>query len=193
MDLTDLFVKQVQLFDYILPTLPSSEQLIFSQIFARTILVGETKCNISYLQLSELTRQSVLTVKRAIKSLLNHGLIREVSPPRARIPTTYEIILPKEIKSTQKYHRDPILLLKQTGLDKAQYQGILERLTDEDKDLLNIIRISLTSDEETRLRHFALSSLKEGEDPEIKFKEVIVLTKFGPQRLSRYAISKDDI
>lgn len=186
MDLTEFYRRFIELIDYIAPTLSSSEERIFSRIFARTIAEGKDYCDLSYQDLHNLTGLNILTIKRSIKKLILRDLISIIRPASPRIPQRYRILWPREFKRNPKLHRDPVLLLKEAYKEEGLYEGLLSKLTEDDKRLLQLLKETLSPAEETRLRSKAAKLLQGGENVEDKFQELIVLTKFGPDRLRKY-------
>jgi hypothetical protein len=187
-ELTLFYTRFIELTDRVLPAIRHpSDQLLYLQFFSRTIAVGEKTCRISYRDLSELTGLSVITIKTAVRRLIDHGILRIAESAAAKVAQTYEVLWPTEIKRLQRLERSPMVLLKESGAGGEHYEGILDKLTPEDKEILEILASSLPFEEEKRLRKMAReAALKAGQDPGEKFKELIVLTQFGPERLKKY-------
>ena len=130
---------------------------------------------------------SLRTIRTAVRRLTDHGILRITGPASAKVAQTYEVLWPTEIKRLQRLERSPMVLLKESGAGGEHYEGILEKLTPEDKEILEILASTLPFEEEKRLRKMAReAALKAGEDPGKKFQELIVLTQFGPERLKKY-------
>jgi len=185
MDLKDFYLKFIDLTDRVLPALPSAESSVCLHFFARTIAVGSETCRLSYSDLMQLTGRTVGTVKTAINGLIGKGIISIETKESPRSKRTYKFHYPSDIKKISGLQRDPMLLLKDFGGIYA-YEGILNKLTQDDRELLEILRDSLSIEEIKKLRKMATDSLKAGENVEDKYNELIILTKFGPERLKRY-------
>lgn len=181
----------INITDRVLPSLSSpSTQVVCLQFFARTIAVGEPDCKMSYQMMVDLTRLSITTVKNSIKELCEMGMLSVVSAGSARTPARYKFVLPKEMTRNTRYQRDPDFLLRDAGEETHQVQGLVALLDDRDKELLQIQIESLTPEEEATLRRKALAEKDAHEDAEVKFKELVLLKKFGPDRLRKYRAIK---
>lgn len=188
MELTDFYAKFIELTDRVLPAIHNpSDQLVYLQFFSRTIAIGEKTCRISYKDLGDLTGLSTLTLKTAIRRLVDLGALRIVGEASAKIAKTYEVHWLSEVKRTSRLERSPMVALKESGGAGEAYNGILDKLTDTDKEMLDILISSLTLEEERNLRQVARTTVKDGDSSEQKFREVVVLSKFGPERLKKYA------
>lgn len=187
MELTLFYCKFIELTDRVLPALHyPSDQLVYLQFFSRTIAIDEKTCRISYKDLSDLTGLSVVTIKTATRRLVDHGILRIAGQAAAKVAKTYEVLWPSDIKNISKLQRNPAVLLKDSGAVGTSYESILDKLTPDDRELLEVLEGSLALDEEKNLRRMARETLKEGENPGIKFRELVVLTRFGPERLKKY-------
>lgn len=188
MELTQFYTRFIDLTDRVLPAIHHpSDQLVYLQLFSRTLAVGQRTCRISYRDLGELTGLSVVTVKTAIRRLLDQGILRIAVQAAAKVAQTYEVLWPsEEIRKRSRLERSPMVVLKESGAAGGAYEGIIGKLTPEDREMLEILEGSLTLEEEKRLRKMAKESLGVGDNPENKFREMIVMTRFGPERLKKY-------
>lgn len=187
MELPLFYSKFIELTDRVLPAIHyPSDQLVYLQLFSRTIAAGETSCRISYKDLGDLTGLSVITIKTATRRLIDRGLLRITGQAAAKVAKTYEVLWSTDIKAISKMARHPTVLLRDSGALGKAYESLLEKLTAADLELLEILSASLSLEEEQNLRKMARESLKSGENPEIKFKELVILTRFGPERLKKY-------
>lgn len=164
-----------------------ADQLIYLQLFSRTLAVGEKKCRISHKDLGVLTGLSLPTVKTAIRRLVDLGALTVVGEPAAKTAKTYEFHWLSEVRKTSRLERSPMVVLKESGVAGDIYSGILNSLTSTDKEMLDVIIGALTLEEEKNLRRMAAANTKDGDNPQVKFKETVVLSKFGPERLRKYA------
>jgi DNA-binding Lrp family transcriptional regulator len=187
-ELTLFYSKFIELTDRVLPALHyPSDQLVYLQFFSRTIAIDERTCRISYKDLSDLTGLSIVTIKTATRRLVDHGILRIAGEAAAKVAKTYEVLWPSDIKNiATKLQRNPAVLLKDSGAVGTSYESILDKLTPDDRELLEVLEGSLLLDEEKNLRRMVRETLKEGENPATKFRELIVLTRFGPDRLKKY-------
>jgi len=185
MDLSAFYRDFIELTDRVLPTLPSSEQLVYMQIFSRTVAVGERRSRISYQKLGELTNLTWRTVKTAIGGLLSKGLITIEKIASPRVAQTYRITWPVDTKWLSELYRNPLLMLQTTGSGNV-YQGLLERLTEEDKTLLRVLEETISPEEEANLRRMAMEKRGRDESIETKYRELLLLNHFGPDRLRKY-------
>jgi len=187
LELTQFYTRFIDLTDRVLPAIHyPSDQLIYLQLFSRTLAVGQRTCRISYRDLGELTGLSIITVKTGIRRLTDHGVLKVAVQSAARVAQTYEVLWPSELKKSQRLERSAMVLLKESGAAGGSYEGILDKLTAEDRELLEILKGTLPLEEEKRLRRMVQERLEEGGDAENKFMELIVMTKFGPERLRKY-------
>lgn len=186
MDLTEFYRKFIDLTDRILPALPSqAEKQIFLQLFARSLAVGETSCQLSHQDYHDLTGLSVPSIRKALHDLQAKGIVRIVAKGSAHSKASYELLWPQTVGTVSRLQREPRVLLKDLGVDQGAYTGIVTKLSAEDREVLNVIVQALPSDKEARYREMA-RAMKNAEDPQMNFLEVVVLSEFGPQRLRRY-------
>lgn len=187
MELPLFYSKFIELTDRVLPAIHyPSDQLVYLQFFSRTIAVGETACRISYKDLGDLTGLSIITIKTATRRLIDRGLLRITGQAAAKVAKTYEVLWNTDIKAISKMARNPVILLRDSGAIGNAYESILSKLTPADLELIEILSSSLSLQDEQALRRMAKETLKVGENPETKFKELVVLTRFGPERLKKY-------
>lgn len=185
-NLNDFYLKFITICDEILPKLSYAEQVIYTQLFGRTFAEGKDEISISVTDLAALTRLTVLTVRKALNSLEKHGAIKKVGNHQPKKPQTYKMLWPVLIEETKIRKRQPaILIIKQA---KVKYPNIIDRLDNEDRQALMFLKEAIKgTDEEILLKQKAMETLKEGENIEDRYLELIVLTKFGPQKLAKYA------
>jgi len=187
MDLAAFYSRFIDLADRILPALPPAEQTVFIQLFARTIAVDSQTCRLSYADWTHLTRLSIPTIKSALKNLQEKGCLRVVQIGSARQASSYEILWPQDIRQSIKLLREPTVLLKEMQVSGYTYESLIDRLDPDDANLLEVTLGTISADKEARLRKQAAEQVRPGEDPERKYRELVVLNSFGPMRLRKYA------
>lgn len=187
MDLATFYSRFIELADRILPALPPAEQIVFMQLFARTVAVDSQTCRLSYADLTHLTRLSIPTIKSALKNLMHKGCVRIVQIGSARQASSYEILWPQDIRQSSRLQREPSLLLKEMQVSGYVYDSLIDRLDAEDANLLDVTLSTIPAYREARLRKQAADHLRPGEDLEKKYRELVVLNSFGPMRLRKYA------
>lgn len=185
-NLNDFYIKFITVCDEILPKLSSAEQVIYTQLFGRTFAEDKDEISISVVDLAALTRLTVLTVRKALASLETHGAVKKIGVYQPKKPQTYKMLWPVMIEESRIRKRQPAsLIVKQA---KIKYPNIIDRLDNEDRQALMFLKETLRgTDEETLLKQKALDTLRENENLEDRYLELIVLTKFGPQKLAKYA------
>ncbi len=185
-DLNDFYRSFIDLTDRILPTLTTAEQLVYLQMFSRSIGHGQKTCRLSYRDLAELTGQAIQTIKTAIEGLIKRGYLEIETQAGPRSARTYRIkVPPMGISKLTRLQRD----VSDLGLIKEQepqYDDIVDRLTPDDKEYLGILLKSLPPEKEAKYREKALKEAKEGEDVYRQFIKIVVMNEFGPLRLSKY-------
>ena len=185
MDLAAFYARFIDLTDRVLPALHHpSDQIIFLQLFSRTIAVDQETCRLSYRDLSDLGGLSQATVKTSLRRLIDHGVVKVVGQASAKVAQTYQIIWPTELKRMARLQRHPNVLLKETGIGYTE--SILEQLSEEDREVLDLLKSTMPLEDEKFLRRQAAETAAVGQAPEDKYLELIVLTKFGPERLKKY-------
>ena len=186
-DYREVYSMCLDLVDHVLPALEPSQQVIYNQMFWRSLAVGQDYCRLSYRELGELTGLSIFTIKSAIKSLIERGLLSVITEASPRVSKSYRVFLPPELKKKNRLHRDKEILMREP-LDQAAVpsESILDKLTPDDRLLLDTIIDTLPSVEAANLRQVVSSTLKPGEDLERKYRELVLRTKFGPARLKKY-------
>lgn len=195
---TDVIAKYYEVTDKVLPGLSLSEQAVFLQIFARTIAAGEDSVRVSYGDLVTLTNASLPTVKSALQSLIEKGLLALVGEFRAKIPRRYRIIMPNggHQMLPERLRREFSAILGNISVGSASpssedniYSGILGKLTPEDREMLEMILDSLSQQESDRYMRLAREAAPVGaSDKEIsaRLREIVVGAKFGPEKLRKY-------
>ena len=186
LDLNKYYTQSIHLTDRIMPSLQPSEQLVLLQIFSRTVGVGEDNCRLSHAILAELTGFGLRTIQNALKSLIDKGLITVVSPGKANTPSVYRFEFPVERQKLTRYQRDPEYILGESKLGGVKTTGIVARLDARDKEMLDIIMAELSPEEFSDYRRKAKEVLKPGESLDTKIQELVLLNKFGSERLKKY-------
>ena len=176
-------------------SIPPLEKSIYLQVFVNTALMGRATTRLSYGDISALEKvRSPRTIQAAISDLTARGLISEAVTRKGKRASEYRLV---ELKDSDL---DPILInktreivsvlsgvpIEEGGEKENIYVGIVQRLSPEDRELLEAIISSLTPAEEERLVSMAKNTLKPGESLNIKLREMAVATKFGPNRLRKY-------
>ncbi len=187
MNILDFYKKFIILSDYLLPSVSAVEHPILFYIFSFSVANNNSTCQLSYEDFHQLTGLSLPTVKKALKSLIEKGYVRLVNVSSARTPKTYELVWPQieMLKKYSKLQRLPDTLIRELCF-VTKSESIVDKLTSEDTELLNIIISSLTKDEESEYRNIALSLCNEFDDKDKVFKEIVVRQKFGKIRLAKY-------
>lgn len=181
------FYKQFILFtDRVIPTLKPIEQPILLQIFSRTVGMGKTTCQISYDDFQDLTDQSLPTIKKALRSLIERGMIRLANVARARIAKTYEFVWPEDVRHSGRLERDPEALLREMFLGEKQ-KSFIDDLTAEDRDMLDVLISNLSAEDKAHYKEMAGALTKPADDPARIFREIVAREKFGRLRLMKYS------
>lgn len=185
MDLSIFYTQFIEVTDRILPALPHpSDQIIYLQLFSRTIAIDEKTCRLPYRDISELTGLSAITVRTSLRRLIDLGLLRIAQNPGPRTASIYELLWPVTINRYARLQRHPHIALKDIG--NIPHENLLNQLTPEDREIFEILKGSLTLEEEKNIKTQASLTIKNGESINTKFDELIILTKFGPERLRKY-------
>ena len=159
------FYKDFILFtDRVIPTLKPIEQPILLQIFSRTVGMGKTTCQISYDDFQDLTDQSLPTIKKALRSLLERGLIRLANVARARIAKTYEFIWPEDVRHLGKLERDPEALLREMLLG-SQQRSFLDELTPRTRTCWKFLYRTSPREDEAHYKEMARAVTKPTDNP----------------------------
>lgn len=187
MDLELLFKRFIDLTDRVLPAIRNpAAQLIYLQLYSRTLAAGQSRCKIPLKELADLTGTSIITVQSALKQLDKMKLINVMKPAAPKATKVYEVFWSQDIQKKSAMQRHPMVVLKESGFGGTTYDNILDRLTPEDQELVEILTDALTFEDEKNLLRMAKESCQPGDDPAKKFRELVVLTRFGPERLRRY-------
>lgn len=192
---TDFYKKYLELNDKILPTLSPTAQVVMNLLFSRTIGEGKQMCQLSHDNIHALTNLHIKTIRKAIEQCVKKGYTEVIERSDLTKAYSYKIIWPTSFLNDPKmikFYRSPNLMLKEMGVEEMRYKNIVDRLTDDDRELLEILRRSLTSKEEAFLRKQAIKTKLTEEDTENTFLELIVLTRFGPERLRKYEVVDDE-
>ena len=190
-DFVDFYRKFIIFTDHVLPSVPPVEHPILLCIFSHTEAIGKSTCQLSYADFHDLTRQSLPTIKKVLRNLLERGLIRLVNMASARIAKTYEFVWPEESRQYNKLQRDPNVILRTMFLGKDT-ENLIDKLDSDDRDVLNVIMSNLSKEEETYFRGLALSMARERGDPDKLFQEIVAREKFGKVRLMKYAMQNSE-
>jgi hypothetical protein len=187
MNIHEMWEFFIDLTDKVLPTLSSSEQAVYTQLFSNTVAVGRDSCSLSLSRLSVLTGGlSTTTISTALDSLESRGYVRKTKGTQKRDVNSYEVPWPVEVKTLHKFRRDPRVLMKSLNIDEGVYDGVIGRLDKDDRELLDIIIRDLDRDKENYYRKQAKMYAKPGENLKMKFEECVMLAEFGPMRLKKY-------
>lgn len=186
-NLSDFFKLFINLTDRVLPSLSSTpEMIVYLHFFSHSLAVGEDTCRKSYKMLSDLTKLSPLTVKTAVRGLIGKGLLTIVKPGAAKSPATYRVHFPHELSRITRLQRDPDFILHEAGSKDHTTAGIIAMLDPFDRERLMTIIATLTEEQAAELRRKAQEMARPGDDPETKFHELVLLKKFGPDRIRKY-------
>lgn len=171
--------------DYLFGTLTPSEQAIVFQIFARTVLVGEEKCRLSLNVLTKLSKMNILTVRKAMQSLIGKKIVLVVSSPRPKVAAEYKLRIPEDYPHIHKFQRLPYKMI-QDALPSPTPQRVV--LTDEGLAFLTTLKRSLSEDADSwaNLEVAARQERREGEPLEDAMDRVIVNRYFGPDKKLRF-------
>lgn len=187
LDLAVFFKSFINLTDRVLPALGSaSEMIVFLHLFSHTIAVGETECRQSYSMLASLTKLNTRTVQKSIRALIAAGLITVVEPGSAKRPAIYRVHFPHEMTRITRIQRDPEFILQEAGEKDYVVTGLLSVLEPFDRERLKAQIEALTAEQEAEFRRRAQEMLLPGENIEDKFQELVLLKKFGPDRIRKY-------
>lgn len=178
----ELITSLIYFTDFLCPTLSPAEQTIALQIFSRTIAVGQDACRISHKDIARLTGLSDITVRKAIRSLLNAGILVMVGESRPKSASTYKIKVPLNLPQTFKIQRNPYLLFKEEGEASAEAY----KLTPEGKDVLDVIKNSLSSSEMSDIYRAAQEELGKNENLEGKVDAIIIRRYFSEEKKKKY-------
>lgn len=193
--LIEFYTAFLRLTDIVLPALRPSEALVCVHLFSRTIAVRENRCSISYGALHRLTGLTIPTLKTTIAVLAEKGLIRVENPrgvgKRGRgAPNNYYFDMDKLVEKSGFKRgvnlRDPLdiigdLLPPELDKDKDRFTNILDKLTPEDRDMLELLYKALTPYEQAQY-----ISVCPGEPTPDKIRELVFHRKFGPERKKKY-------
>ena len=101
LDLRDHFDKSLffnfynEMSDELLPTLNSSEQVLYHRLFRLSYGFNRNYCTVSQSALEDRTNLSRNTIRTAMQSLIKEGLIRIIESNN-RASTTYRVVLLRE-------------------------------------------------------------------------------------------------
>lgn len=190
-DFIDFYRKFIIFTDQVLPSIPPVEHPILLCIFSHTEATGKNTCQLSYADFHDLTGQSLPTIKKVLRSLLERGLIRLVNLASARIAKTYEFVWLEESRQYKKLQRDPDVILRTMFLGKDTV-SLIDKLDSDDRDVLSVIMSNLSKEEEAHFKEVALSIAKEHGDPEKLFQEIVAREKFGKVRLMKYELQESE-
>lgn len=193
--LVEFYTAFLRLTDIVLPALRPSEALVCVHLFSHTIAARENRCSMSYGALQRLTGLTIPTLKATIAGLAERGLIRVENPrgvgKRGRgAPNSYYFDMDKIVEKSGFKRgvilRDPLdiigdLLPPELDKNKDRFKDIIEKLTPEDRDMLELLYKALTPYEQAQY-----ASLCMGEPTPDKIRELVFHRKFGPERKKKY-------
>jgi hypothetical protein len=203
LDLQDFWQKFIFFTDFVAPALSAPEQVICMHAISRTVAVGKAEFSLSLLKLAKLSGFTVLTVQRALARLQERRIIVPAIPEKAKDAdkkrvrkihiNTYRVELPTLplVTLNKVPQRYPHKLLVELGGKAPWAPGVVPRLNDEDRKLLDMMIRGLARERRFRYMELAQSKAQPGQDVELLFKEEVLLNEFGKQRLEPYF--RDDV
>jgi hypothetical protein len=170
--------------DFLFPTISSPKQSIVSQLFSRTILVGQEVCQISHSDLARLTGLTIITVRKAIRELIEDKFIEVIGEHKPKSASTYKLNIPTNIPQTLKIQRNPYLLFKETSKEAGKETY---KLTPEGKGLLNTIKTSLSPSETNDIYIIAKKEIANTNiNLEDKVDEIVIRRYFSEDKKRKY-------
>lgn len=191
LNMIEFYRDFITLTDIILPTLSPSEALVLIQLFSRSIAVDESDIKISLTKISKLTQLTLPTIVKALDSLTAKGILSVVSDQIGRKSKIYRLTIKKDsFAPISKVSRDPLAMLQTAGV--PAYVGILDKLTPEDNKLATMLMMNLEPEEHQRYETQArLEGFKRPDDINRRIKELVVIDRFGKERLHKYGLNAD--
>lgn len=186
-----------------LPHLLPSDQVVLIHIFSKTIAAGTNNYELSYLGTGKRTGLNWLTVKKSTGRLEKMGLITPVGKANKRKTAAriYMVDWPPKLERILAYDRKKksqatLVALKSYAESISQgtpsptlvRESFVQHLTPEDIKSLNDIISTLLAGEALKYKAQAAKELKEGDDMDEKYREVVARNRFGPSRLEKYKI-----
>jgi hypothetical protein len=195
-DLEDFRAQYIYFTDRVLPSLPPSEQALLNHIFSRSIAEGREIVRLSLEDMKALTAiKTTNSIRKALAGLKERNLISVASNQTRKTAKGYRIIIPSEEATEHKLAkastivRDPVAVSQtMDGITQAESTevGIVDKLSVEDREALETIIKTLSGSELERMQRAARRGMKPGDNFDKRLREVVVMTRFGRDRLSKY-------
>lgn len=134
------------------------------------------------------------TVQRALQALEVHGLIRAIAVGGGRSPAAYRLLFPEGVRQTirQRALEADLGVHGKRDLEEATGESWLDRLTNEDRALLETLIERLPESERSELEQEACGRLAaSGREPTAEHvagetARLVTMRYFGPERLRKY-------
>lgn len=134
------------------------------------------------------------TVQRALQALEVHGLIQAIAAGGGRSPAAYRLLLPEGLRQAirQRALEAAPGVHGRSDLEEATGESWLDRLTNEDRALLETLVERLSESERSELEQEARERLVvNGREPTVErvageTARLVTMRYFGPERLRKY-------
>ena len=201
-DLDDFRAQYIYFTDRVLPSLPPSEQALLNHIFSRSIAEGREIVRLSLEDLKALTAiKTTNSIRKALAGLKERNLIAVASNQTRKTAKGYRIIIPSEEAIELNGRRGSIIVRDPVAVSQAmdgiiqtknKEEGIVDKLSVEDREALETIIRTLSGSELERMQRAARRGMKPGDNFDKRLREVVVMTRFGRDRLSKYQQTVED-
>lgn len=178
-----------------------SVQLVYLALWVRSRIdpriygtPSDGSCSVTQESLSRNLGLGRRTVQRALQALEVHGLIQAIAAGGGRSPAAYRLLLPQIVRQVirqRALEADPGVH-GERDFNEATGESWLDRLTNEDRALLETLIERLSESERSELEREACERLVAGgREPTVEWvagetARLVTMRYFGPERLRKY-------